>query len=128
MEPTFSKNNLNYYKCGHCNGTGTCSSGENGSSCIVCAKYNELNFWNRKNHFGLICGSCGGSGITEPTSQKLNKRITPMLAVCLVFSLLVLLAVSILLNSSHFSEILTFSSAIIGSIVGYYFSNESKSI
>ncbi|MBE4080475.1 cytochrome c maturation protein CcmE [Vibrio parahaemolyticus] len=53
----------------------------------------------------------------------MNKRIAPLLAIYLVVILLVFLILTAFTNNQYFSEILAFSSAIIGSVVGYYFSN-----
>ncbi|ACR12609.1 conserved hypothetical protein [Teredinibacter turnerae T7901] len=48
-----------------------------------------------------------------------------MLAIVLTFSLLILVSLAALLNSAHFNELLAFSSAIIGTVVGFYFSSKS---
>lgn len=39
----------NLYPCMHCQETGTCASGEGGTSCIACAKYHELKRTNVNN-------------------------------------------------------------------------------
>ena len=113
----------NLYDCKHCNGTGTCSSGPNASSCIACAERNEIPFFRRKNQHGLICGCCGGIGKSEPMTERLNKRISPMLALSMVFLLMFLVIFSLIIKSPYFSEILTFSSTLLGIILGYYFSS-----
>ncbi|WP_050922241.1 hypothetical protein, partial [Vibrio harveyi] len=113
----------NLHECKHCSGSGTCSSGGDSKSCLSCAKKADLPFWSRKNQQGLICGSCGGIGRAEPLTERMNKRIAPLLAIYLVVILLVFLILSAFTNNQYFSEILAFSSAIIGSVVGYYFSN-----
>jgi len=48
--------------------------------------------------------------------------MAPMLAIFLVVGLLVIISVAALIESPFFSELLAFSSAIIGSVIGYYFS------
>ncbi|QDF74065.1 molecular chaperone DnaJ [Shewanella marisflavi] len=113
---------VNLYDCQHCSGTGTCTNGKDNCSCEVCAKKNEIPFWRRRNQYGLICGSCGGIGKAEALTERMNKRIAPLLAIYLVVSLLVLISVLALIDNKYFSEVLAFSSAVIGSVCGYYFS------
>lgn len=70
-----------------------------------------------------MCGSCGGIGQAEPLTERMNKRIAPMLAIFLTISLLMIISVAALLNSQYFTEILAFGGAIIGSVTGFYFSS-----
>lgn len=114
------------YECKHCLGTGTCTTGNNQHSCHACVKRSELPFWQRKNQSGIICSVCSGLGVAEPTTDRMNKRIAPLLAIFLIFFLLTLLLIALVTESKHFSELLAFTSAIIGSIVGYYFSSKNK--
>lgn len=116
----------NLHECKHCSGTGTCTNGLDGNSCYACAERNELPFWRRKNQYGLMCGACGGIGKAEPMTERINKRVAPLLAIYLSISLLVFIFIAALTGSEFFSEILAFSSAIIGTVVGFYFSNRSK--
>lgn len=111
----------NLYECKHCETQGTCRNGKDGSSCAACIQRNELK---GKEHFGLLCGSCGGIGKGEPMTERINKRAAPLLALYLVIFLLLMVSLAALLNNSHFSELLAFSSAIIGSVIGYYFSRK----
>lgn len=113
----------NLYDCKHCDGAGTCKNGKEGASCVACAKKHELSFWRQRGQWGLMCGSCGGIGKAEPLTERMNKRIAPMLAIVLTFSLLVIISLAALLKSQHFAELLAFGSAIIGSVVGFYFSS-----
>lgn len=117
---------INLYDCKHCNGTGTCSNGLENTSCECCAKKNELPFWRRKKQVGLICGCCGGIGKAELLTDRMNKRVTPLLAIYLVVMILGTLVISIVTGSQYSSELLAFSSAIIGSICGFYFSAVTK--
>lgn len=114
----------NLYPCAHCEQTGTCRSGSDGTSCNACIKRNELR---GKNYLGLACGICGGIGQTEPMTERMNKRTAPLLAICIVVSLLILIGISLAIKSDHFNQILAFSSAIIGSVVGFYFSGKNSS-
>ena len=114
---------VNLYECFHCKGEGTCSSGENGNSCASCIKRSELK---GSTFYGLLCGSCGGIGKAEPLTERMNKRLAPMLAIILVVSLLALIFWAAFANSTHFSELLAFSSAIIGSVAGFYFSGKGN--
>jgi hypothetical protein len=116
---------VNLHDCKHCDGTGSCRNGINETSCIACAKRNELPFWRQKNQYGLLCGSCGGLGRAEPLTERMNKRIAPLLAMLLVVGLMVLVSLAAISNSSNFSELLAFSSAIIGTVAGFYFSNHA---
>lgn len=109
----------NLYPCAHCGETGTCSSGIDGSSCLACVKSNELK---GKELYGLACGICNGLGLAEPRTERINKRIKPILAMALIFFLLGGVFVSAMLESHYFSQILAFSGTLLGSIVGYYFS------
>ena len=114
---------VNLYECKHCEGCGTCRNGKEGSTCLACIKRNELR---GINHFGLLCGSCGGIGKAEPLTERMNKRIAPILASILIVSLLVIVAFASAMRSSHFNELLAFSSAIIGSLIGFYFSHQKS--
>jgi hypothetical protein len=53
----------------------------------------------------------------------MNKRIAPMLALLLPTVLLVMISLAAVYESPYFSQILAFSSAIIGSVAGFYFSS-----
>jgi len=56
----------------------------------------------------------------------MHNRIAPMLAIYLVVSLLAKILWAAVIESQFFSELLAFSSAIIGSVAGYYFSSKEK--
>jgi hypothetical protein len=112
---------VNLYECFHCKGDGTCRNGPDGSSCAACIKRNELK---GKDFVGLLCGSCGGIGKAEPMTERLNKRAAPLLAMIIVSALLVIITFAAFTKSPYFSELLAFSSAIIGSVVGFYFSGK----
>ena len=113
----------NLYPCAHCSQSGTCSSGEEGHSCYVCIGENELK---GKSYVGIVCGVCNGIGLVEPKTERINKRIEPILAIFIIYSLLLGVYISALLNSQYFSEILAFSGTLLGSIVTYYFSNKTR--
>ncbi|WP_417539065.1 hypothetical protein [Marinobacter sp.] len=53
----------------------------------------------------------------------MNKRIAPMLALMLPAALLIMVSMAAMFESPYFSELLAFSSAIIGSVAGFYFSS-----
>lgn len=119
---------VNLHECKHCSGTGTCTNGLDGNSCYACAERNELPFWRRKNQHGLMCGSCGGIGKAEPMTERINKRVAPLLAIYLSVALIAIMFFAAFTESKFFSEILAFSSAIIGAVVGFYFSSRSKGL
>jgi len=114
----------NLYPCAHCGESGTCRNGESESSCSLCIKRNELK---GKGHSGIACGICGGLGQAEPMTERMNKRITPMLSLVIVFLLLFLIFWSLIIKSDYFNEVLAFASAVIGSVVGFYFSGNKNS-
>ncbi|WP_216642778.1 hypothetical protein [Hydrocarboniclastica marina] len=58
----------------------------------------------------------------------MNKRIKPLLAIAIIFSLLGGVFVSAILSSPYFSQILAFSATLLGSIVAYYFSAQQGKI
>lgn len=108
----------NLYPCAHCERTGTCTSATNGSSCAACVKANELK---GTGHVGLPCGTCSGLGNAEPKTERINKRIQPLLAVFTVYLLLSGVFVSAFINSQYFNEILAFSAPLIGVVLAFYF-------
>lgn len=59
-------------------------------------------------------------------TERMNKRIAPLLALFLTFFLFTLIFVAVLMNSTYFSEIIAFSGAVIGSVAGFYFSSNHK--
>lgn len=114
----------NLYECKHCSGTGTCTNGPENSTCAACIKKNELK--KGKSYTGLLCGSCGGIGMAEPLTERMNKRTAPLLAIYLVVILLIGVFGAALTKSPFFSELLAFASAIIGTVCGHYFSMRVK--
>lgn len=115
------------HDCKHCGGTGTCTSGEDGHSCSACVAKNDIPFWKRfSKHKGLLCGSCGGIGQAEAMSERLNNRVAPLLGIILIGALLLMIGVAMFTDNQHFSQILTFSGTVIGTVAGFYFSNSSR--
>lgn len=57
-------------------------------------------------------------------TARLQRRITPLLAMVIVYLALVL--VWMYADSSHFPEILAFAATLIGSITGYYFGGRNS--
>lgn len=113
----------NLYPCRHCEETGVCKSGPNGSSCRACAKYHELK---GKEFTGLACGTCGGLGQSEPVTERMNKRVKPLLAMGIVFLLLLAVVILALVNNPHFPEFLAFASTLIGGVTAFYFNNRNN--
>lgn len=114
----------NLYPCAHCDGSGTCKNGLQQTSCLACINKNELK---GKEHVGLVCGSCGGLGVAEPFTERLNNRIKPLLAMSIVFVMLIFMFVLALIKSPYFTEVLAFASTLIGGIVAYYFAAARRS-
>jgi len=125
IESTMQEVKSNLYPCKHCSGTGTCSSGEAGTSCTACAQSHNLvkTYTLRKTYTGLACGTCGGLGMAEPYTERLNKRTKPLLAMGIVFILLVCTTALAFVNNEHFPAFLAFSGTLIGSITTFYFSS-----
>ena len=112
------------YPCKHCGESGTCKSGENNSSCHACIKNRELK--GKPPFYGLACGTCGGIGQAEPTTDRMNKRIKPVLASFIMFPLLIFTFVLAALNSQYFSEFLALSGTLMGAITAFYFNNSRR--
>lgn len=83
-------------------------------------KKNELK---KGQYFGLACGTCGGLGITDTYTYRLNHRAQPLLSIVLVGASVLLVLFFGLLDSQYFHEILAFSATLVGSVTGYYFSS-----
>jgi len=111
----------NLYPCKHCNETGTCTSGKDGTSCLVCVKAHKFN--SKKEHFGLVCGTCSGTGQVEPKTERLNRRARPILSILIVYLLLVFILIFGLSENQYFNEFLVFAGTIIGSVTAFYFGN-----
>lgn len=75
-----------------------------------------------------MCGSCGGIGKAEPMTERLNKRIAPLLALMLTLGILGIITFATITKSPYFSELLAFGSAIIGAVAGYYFSRAKSDL
>ncbi len=113
-------------ECRHCDGTGTCSNGENGNSCDSCAeKARESSFPFLKKKIvstkGLPCGSCQGYGDVEGRVWHLQSVIGPALGLIIVVLVLVIVLVIAMTNPTHHAEILTLLGTLAGSVVGFYF-------
>lgn len=109
------------YECLHCKGEGTCRNAENGSSCSACVKLNDL----KGTHHGLICRSCGGIGKADTMTERLDKRTAPLLAFSIVFGFMFIIFWASATKNPHTNQLIAFSGGIIGTILGFYFSNRS---
>lgn len=116
--------NSNLHDCKHCNETGTCTTGKDGSSCVGCIKYHDLKA--SGSYTGLSCGVCGGLGKGEPRTERINKRIRPFLAILLLTCLICFCFILALNKNPNFSTFLAFASTLSASIVTYYFTNNKK--
>jgi len=111
------------YPCAHCQESGTCQSGENRQSCNLCVARHKLK---AGGHIGIACSICGGIGKAEPVTERMNKQITPILSIIIILPLLVFVWWAMLAESKYFTELITFSSTIIGTVVGFYFSSRKN--
>jgi hypothetical protein len=57
-------------------------------------------------------------------TERMDKHTAPMLATLIIFPLLIGIFWAAFTESKFFSEILAFSSALIGTIIGFYFSGK----
>ena len=116
----------NTNKCAHCDGTGTCKNGVDETSCMVCVKKAKLKIEGADKNAttGLVCSVCGGHGISEPYSSRLQNRIVPLLAIIIVY--IALLIIWSHAKEEHFNQLLAFASTLIGSVTGYYFGGKNK--
>ena len=105
-------------ECAHCEKTGTCRSGTDGSSCGVCIKSAKLP---AQAATGLVCSVCGGIGMAEPKTLKFLNRFLPMFAAGFVGVLLLWLLILAVAGHQSFHDFLTFAGTAIGSVTGYYF-------
>ena len=65
----------NWRLCGHCCGTGTCTSGTDNASCFSCAGVaNALS--SEADRTGLVCSVCHGHGCGAPMEIKVNNLMT----------------------------------------------------
>ena len=112
----------NFYPCAHCERTGTCTNAANGASCAACVKFSELK---GSAHVGLPCGTCNGLGQAESKTDRLNKRIQPVLGLIVVSILLFGVFLSAIFQTRFFSEILAFSGPLVGLVLAFYFTGRS---
>ncbi len=112
--------------CAHCEGKGICHSGKDESSCEICTRKVRLFGISSRKIYGIVCSVCYGGGVVEPMTERLNKRIEPLLAIILVYVALFMVWFMATVNNQHFPAILAFSSTLIGSITGYYFGGKKK--
>jgi hypothetical protein len=106
---------LELLRCAHCSGSGSCNSGKDGASCYVCTRKSN----GKDTQVGLVCSVCDGQGYTEPKTDRIRKRMGPLLAMLLCYFMLFLVLRTI--GKPDLDKILPFAGAIIGSITGFYF-------
>jgi hypothetical protein len=112
--------------CRHCEGKGTCSTGNDGDSCDSCAekaREGAFPFTKKKidSKKGLPCGSCQGYGDLEGRVWQLQSTISPILGGFIIaIVLLILLGISTT-NPAHHAEIIALLGTLAGSVVGFYF-------
>ena len=111
------------YPCAHCEKTGTCTNGSGAESCASCVGVHGLN--GKKQYRGLPCGNCGGLGMAEPLSERLNNRVRPIAGmfqalseyvVAIVLMLVVLFC--IFKDSASLPVVLAFVGPLIGALLG----------
>lgn len=78
-------------------------------------------------HAGLPCGICGGLGLAEPGTERLNKRWPLVLSLSIIWPLIIGLFLAGISKSEHFTSLLTFAGPLVGGIVGFYYSARTQS-
>ena len=113
------------YPCAHCGTTGSCKSGRDGVSCAVCVRDNKLPAdASDSTYVGLACSVCAGAGSFESTTDRLRRRVVPVLALLIVYLALAMIWANA--DKSTFHELLAFGGTLIGSITGYYFAGKAR--
>jgi hypothetical protein len=110
--------------CQHCTMTGTCSSGDDGTSCNRCvAEWSERydkRFEAGKAYKGLVCSVCWGKGVAEPSQRKWDYRFPAILAIIFVLFAFLLLFIGTQIGLPG-EKSLPFVATLVGSITGFYF-------
>lgn len=115
------------YECSHCNQTGTCTVSEGGNSCYHCVKNAKVSFHRRNSFKGkVVCGICGGVGITELISDRMKIRTPPIIAFTSILVFPIIIMLSILIKSEHTNQIVTFSGTMLGMIFTYFFTRRNQ--
>jgi hypothetical protein len=120
-------------ECRHCNGTGTCSNGENANSCASCAAKataGPLPFTKNKivSTKGLPCGTCLGYGDVERRVWHLQSSVGPALGLGIVFIVLLIVFLIAATSPTYHAQILTLLGTLAGSVVGFYFRGQHRSL
>ncbi len=122
--------------CAHCNGEGTCKSGQKNSTCKICVTKNKpmgflRNFSKlpsssngNEEFYGLVCSICRGRGCMEPKGQRLSRYTLAGLTVAIFFFSGTL--IYSFKGSIDFPAILAFVSTLMGGMMGYYFGQKRK--
>lgn len=79
-----------------------------------------------RDHVGLICDSCGGLGQAEPKTERINKRMQPVLRMYIVVILLLGILAGAIIQTRFFSEILAFSGPLIGMVITWDYADRTK--
>ncbi len=126
MEPT-EESKFDLYECKHCSLTGTCSNGENNTSCSACVKTHGLplyRFFKEKKYFGLRCGSCGGLITTDLYTNRMVDRLKPLLSIGIVGVSAALSLFAGAMDNELLPQVLTAWTAVVGLVVGYHFTEK----
>ena len=113
--------------CSHCGKTGTCGLGEGGVACDRCVHTHELRgLKSSSSKRGLWCGVCGGTGVAEPFSVKLQSRVAPFVAIGIILGILVLAGLIAYTAPDLRPQVLTLAGTLGGAVTGYYFSGKQS--
>jgi hypothetical protein len=99
-------------RCAHCEGSGTCKNGKDGVSCDRCLEKARAKQWvlgkprNIQSPVGLPCSVCEGVG--EPKSLSFKRTIAPALALLIVATAILLIAVISAHGPEHHGEVIAF--------------------
>ncbi|QTT91440.1 hypothetical protein [Pseudomonas chlororaphis] len=114
-------------ECKHCEASGTCKNGLDGSACAACHAMHLLKgLASDAPTNGLPCGICKGTGIAELFTEKLQNRIVPFISLFIITVTLALVFYLAYGASQQQSEALTLAGTLVGSVTGYYFGGKGK--
>lgn len=120
-------------ECRHCKGSGTCSTGEEGVSCDLCAEQARsatgFPFLKRTitSKRGLPCGVCQGTGDFTAKGRALQGNIVALLGLLIILLVLLNLLAIAATGDKYHAAIITLLGTLAGSVAGYYFKGEHTS-
>lgn len=117
--------------CGHCDGSGTCRSGIDGTSCAACMIAHNLKPYRflffKTSYSGLRCGGCNGLLKSDSASVRMQSRIGPILAISTLGGLATVTLFAVVLDKSLLAQVITGWLSLASSMTAFYFSKKKDS-